>query len=53
VNEVLDDTGAEAMRSDIKAEIDEAISAAWEAADPAPESALRHVFAEEGDVPPA
>jgi 2-oxoisovalerate dehydrogenase E1 component alpha subunit len=52
VNEVLDDTGAEAMRSDIKAEIDEAIVAAWEAADPAPESALRHVFAEEGDVPP-
>jgi 2-oxoisovalerate dehydrogenase E1 component alpha subunit len=43
---VLDDVGAEEARDRVKTEIDEALSAAWEAADPAPESALRHVFAE-------
>ena len=31
---------------EIKTEIDEALSAAWEAADPSAESALRHVFYE-------
>jgi TPP-dependent pyruvate/acetoin dehydrogenase alpha subunit len=49
VNQILDDAGAEALRSEIKVEIDEAIVAAWEAADPTPESALRHVFAEDDD----
>ncbi len=43
---VLDDVGAEEARDRAKAEIDEALAAAWEAADPAPESALRHVYAE-------
>ncbi|MGZ8629845.1 MAG: thiamine pyrophosphate-dependent dehydrogenase E1 component subunit alpha [Actinomycetota bacterium] len=43
---VLDDVGAEEARDRAKAEIDEALAAAWEAADPEPESALRHVFAE-------
>jgi 2-oxoisovalerate dehydrogenase E1 component alpha subunit len=45
---ILDDVGAEELRVAIKAEIDEALAAAWEAADPTPESALRHVFFEEG-----
>ena len=43
---VLDDAGAEQMRAAVKSEIEEALSAAWDAADPEPESALRHVFAE-------
>ncbi len=44
---VLDDAGAEAMRAKIKDEIDEAITAAWDAPDPEPSSAMRHVFAEQ------
>ena len=43
---MLDDVGAEEARDRAKAEIDEALAAAWESADPSPESALRHVFAE-------
>jgi 2-oxoisovalerate dehydrogenase E1 component alpha subunit len=44
--------GAErqALRDEVKDEIDEAIAAAWDAADPDPASTLRHVFAE-GDRP--
>ncbi len=49
-NEILDDVGAEALRTEIKGEIDEAIASAWEAADPMPSSALRHVFAEPTDL---
>jgi TPP-dependent pyruvate/acetoin dehydrogenase alpha subunit len=44
---VLDTHGADELRAEVKEEIDAAIAAAWEAPDPAPESALRHVFAEE------
>jgi 2-oxoisovalerate dehydrogenase E1 component alpha subunit len=43
----LDAEGRDALRSEVKDQIDEAIGAAWEAPDPAPESALRHVFAED------
>ncbi len=46
---LLDDVGAEEMRAEVKGEIDEALAAAWEAPDPEPDSALRHVFAEPGD----
>jgi 2-oxoisovalerate dehydrogenase E1 component alpha subunit len=46
---LLDDVGAEELRADVKREIDEALAAAWEAPDPEPASALRHVFAEPGD----
>ena len=46
---VLDDAGVEEMRAAVKSEIEEALAAAWEAADPEPESALRHVFAERDD----
>jgi len=48
---VLDGAGAEALRIEIKDEVDAAIAAAWEAPDPLPESALRHVFAEGPDAP--
>jgi 2-oxoisovalerate dehydrogenase E1 component alpha subunit len=46
-HKVLDDAGAEAMRATVKEEIEQAISSAWDAADPLPESATRHVFAED------
>ena len=51
-NGLLDDVGAEELRSRVKSEIDEALAAAWDAEDPTPESAMRHVFAEsdEGDA---
>ena len=48
---VLDGSAAEALRVEVKEEVDAAIAAAWEAPDPLPESALRHVFADEGDAP--
>jgi len=38
---------ADRVRAAVKDEIDEAIRAAWDAADPEPASALRHVFAED------
>jgi 2-oxoisovalerate dehydrogenase E1 component alpha subunit len=44
--EVLDDVGAEELRLEIKGEIDIALAAAWDATDPTPESAMRHVFFE-------
>lgn len=43
---MLDETGAEELRSLVKNEIDEALAAAWDAPDPDPASAMRHVFAE-------
>lgn len=46
---VLDTHGADEVRAEVKEEIDAAISAAWDAPDPTPESAMRHVFAEEGE----
>ena len=48
---VLDVPAAEALRVEVKEGVDAAIAAAWEAPDPLPESALRHVFAEEPTTP--
>ena len=48
-NDIMDDVGAEELRTQIKDEIDHALAEAWEAADPTPGSALRHVFHEDGD----
>jgi 2-oxoisovalerate dehydrogenase E1 component alpha subunit len=48
-NAVLDETGADALRVEVKEEIDAAISSAWEAPDPDPASALRHIFREPDD----
>ncbi|HXF57864.1 MAG TPA: thiamine pyrophosphate-dependent dehydrogenase E1 component subunit alpha [Actinomycetota bacterium] len=43
---LLDEEGIERLRSEVKAEVDAAVDEAWNAPDPEPESALRHVFAE-------
>jgi 2-oxoisovalerate dehydrogenase E1 component alpha subunit len=48
---VLAEPAAEALRIEVKEEVDVAIAAAWEAPDPLPESALRHVFAERPATP--
>ncbi len=45
-HDILDDAGQEALRSAVKTEIDGHIAAAWDAADPDPATALKHVFAE-------
>jgi 2-oxoisovalerate dehydrogenase E1 component alpha subunit len=45
-HDLLDDERQEALRAEVKEEIDEAIRAAWDAADPDPDTALRHVFQE-------
>jgi 2-oxoisovalerate dehydrogenase E1 component alpha subunit len=43
---LLTEEADEELRAQIKADLDAAITAAWEAADPDPATALRHVFAE-------
>jgi 2-oxoisovalerate dehydrogenase E1 component alpha subunit len=45
---IVDDAGQEALRAEVKGEIDGHIAAAWEAPDPDPATALRHVFADGG-----
>ena len=42
-----DDAVLQAMRDEIKADLDRQIALAWEASDPEPASAMRHVFAED------
>lgn len=44
----LDDEGIAEVRASVKEEIEQAIIAAWDASDPLPESATRHVFSEDG-----
>jgi 2-oxoisovalerate dehydrogenase E1 component alpha subunit len=44
---IADDEALQEMRDDVKVDIDRQITLAWEAPDPEPESALRHVFAED------
>jgi 2-oxoisovalerate dehydrogenase E1 component alpha subunit len=43
---VLTEAAAEELRTEVKGEIDVALAAAWDAPDPKPASALRHVFYE-------
>jgi 2-oxoisovalerate dehydrogenase E1 component alpha subunit len=43
---LLDDERVEKIRTDLKAEVDQALDQAWNAPDPEPESALQHVFAD-------
>jgi 2-oxoisovalerate dehydrogenase E1 component alpha subunit len=45
---LLDDEGIESLRAEVKAQVDTDVETAWNAADPAPEDALKHVFAEPG-----
>jgi 2-oxoisovalerate dehydrogenase E1 component alpha subunit len=44
---LLDDAAMKAMHDEIKAEVDDAITAAWDAADPDPATVYRNVFAED------
>jgi 2-oxoisovalerate dehydrogenase E1 component alpha subunit len=44
---LADDEKLESLRTELKADMDRAVDEAWNAADPDPSSALRHVFAEE------
>jgi 2-oxoisovalerate dehydrogenase E1 component alpha subunit len=46
---LIDTHGNDELRAEVKEEIDVAIATAWDAPDPAPESAMRHVFVEEGE----
>jgi 2-oxoisovalerate dehydrogenase E1 component alpha subunit len=43
----IDDEGIESLRGEIKAEVDGAVDEAWDAPDAEPETARRHVFAED------
>ena len=43
---LMDDDKVEAIRSETKAQVDEAVDEAWNAPDPEPDSAMRHLFAE-------
>src|SRR3954467_4330408 len=43
---VADDAALEAMRDEVTAEVEAAITAAWDAPDPDPPTAMRHVFAD-------
>jgi 2-oxoisovalerate dehydrogenase E1 component alpha subunit len=43
---LVDDEGVERLRAEVKELVDAEVEAAWNAPDPEPESALRHVFAE-------
>jgi 2-oxoisovalerate dehydrogenase E1 component alpha subunit len=46
---LLDDEQVEAIRSELKEEIDREVQEAWNAPDPGPETAMLHVFADGGD----
>jgi 2-oxoisovalerate dehydrogenase E1 component alpha subunit len=41
---IIDDDGAEALRVELKAEVDQEVDDAWNAPDPEPESAMLHLF---------
>ncbi len=45
-HELADDASLDALRAEVKGQIDEAIQSAWDAPDPDPASATRYVFAE-------
>ncbi len=45
-NGLIDEAGIDELRASVKAEIEEALAAAWETPDPEPASAMLHVFAE-------
>ncbi len=44
---LIDDEGIESLRVELKEEVDRAVDEAWSAPDPEPETATRHVFAED------
>jgi 2-oxoisovalerate dehydrogenase E1 component subunit alpha len=44
---LIDDEKIESLRVELKEEVDKAVDEAWNEADPEPDTAMRHVFAEE------
>jgi 2-oxoisovalerate dehydrogenase E1 component alpha subunit len=46
-HDLLDHAAMQAMHDEVKAEVDEAITSAWDAADPDPATVYRNVFAED------
>jgi 2-oxoisovalerate dehydrogenase E1 component alpha subunit len=47
---LIDDAGIEAMRTELKEQIDADVERAWNAEDPTPESAMDHLFASGGEA---
>ncbi len=47
---LLDDEGVESTCVELKQQVDDAVARAWEAPDPEPESALLHLYAEDGSA---
>ncbi|MFL5799591.1 MAG: thiamine pyrophosphate-dependent dehydrogenase E1 component subunit alpha [Actinomycetota bacterium] len=45
---LIDEDGIERLRTETKAEVDAEVDRAWNAADPAPDSAMLHVYADSG-----
>ena len=45
---LIDVDGIESMRSELKQQVDADVDAAWNASDPEPEEAMKHVFADGG-----
>jgi 2-oxoisovalerate dehydrogenase E1 component alpha subunit len=45
---LIDHDAVQAVHDELRSEVDRAIDEAWEAADPSPETAVRHVFQEDG-----
>jgi 2-oxoisovalerate dehydrogenase E1 component alpha subunit len=52
-HQLADATALEAMQAEVDAEVEAAITAAWDAPDPDPATAMRHVFADEDDPTPS
>jgi len=48
-HDLFDHERMQAMHDEVKGEVEAAIAAAWDAADPDPATVLRHVFAEQDD----
>jgi 2-oxoisovalerate dehydrogenase E1 component alpha subunit len=48
-HQIVDDAALEEMRADVIAEVEAAITAAWDAPDPDPATAMRNVFADGSD----
>jgi 2-oxoisovalerate dehydrogenase E1 component alpha subunit len=51
-HQLTDAAALEALQAEVVAEVEAAITAAWDAPDPDPATAMRHVFADEDDPTP-
>jgi len=52
-HQLADAAALEAMQAEVVAEVEAAITSAWDAPDPDPATAMRHVFADEDDPTPS